>query len=145
MSERDQHAAGRESPAADAPIAELLQRLSDQSARLAHQEVELAKAELTEKGKQIGIGAGAFGGAAFMGVLTAGALTATLILLLATALDAWVAALIVTVVYALIAAVMALLGKRKVEEGAPPAPEQTIKSLKADVDTVKTSAKEGRR
>lgn len=131
-------------PAADASISELLQRLSDQSTRLARQEVELAKAELTEKSKKIGMGAGAFGGAAFMGIFTFGALTATLILVLATALDAWLAALIVTVVYAVVAGVMALFGKRKVDEGTPAAPEAAIESVRRDVDTIKTNAKEGR-
>jgi hypothetical protein len=144
MSDTQSPTTGDQGPAADASISELLQRLSDQSTLLARKEVELAKAELTEKGKKIGTGAGAFGGAAFMGVFTFAALTTAFILLLATALDAWIAALIVTAVYGAIAGVMALMGKKKIDEGSPPVPEQTIDSVNKDVETIKTSAKEGR-
>ena len=125
-------------------IAELTRQLSDQASRLAQQEVELAKAELSAKGKKLGIGAGAFGGAALVGVLALGALVATAILLLATAMTAWLAALIVTVVLAAIAGVMALMGKAKVEEATPPVPRQTIDTVKEDVREAKTRAKEGR-
>jgi hypothetical protein len=125
-------------------IAELTRQLSDQATRLAQQEVELAKAELAIKGRKIGIGAGAFGGAALVGVLALGALVATVILLLATTMTAWLAALIVTVVLAAIAGVMALMGKSKVEEATPPVPRQTIDTVKADVQEAKTRAKEGR-
>jgi hypothetical protein len=125
-------------------IAELTRQLTDQSTRLAQKEVELAKAELSIKGRQIGIGAGAFGGAARVGVLALGALVATVILLLATAMTAWLAALIVTVVLAAITGVLALMGKSKVQEAAPPVPEQTIETVKADVQEAKTRAQEGR-
>jgi hypothetical protein len=125
-------------------IAELTRALSDQATRLAQQEVELAKAELAAKGKKIGIGAGAFGGAAVVGLLALGALVATVILLLATAMTAWLAALIVTVVLAAVAGVMALMGKSKVEEATPPLPEQTIDTVKEDVREAKTRAQEGR-
>lgn len=128
----------------EASIGELVGRLSEQTSRLARQEVELAKAELSQKGKRIGIGAGAFGGAGALGFCALGGFTATLILLLATALDAWLAALIVTVVYAAIAGVLALGGKKQIEEATPPAPERAIASTKEDIDTVKSSAQEGR-
>jgi hypothetical protein len=128
----------------EASLSELVRQLADQTSKLARQEVELAKAELSQKGKRLGIGAGAFGGAGLFGLFAFGALTATFILLLATALDAWLAALIVTVVYAAIAGVMALLGKKQVDEATPAAPERAIASTKADVETIKNSAKEGR-
>jgi len=128
----------------DRSIAELTRQLSDQATRLAQQEVELAKAELSAKGKKLGIGAGAFGGAALVGVLALGALVATAILLLATAMTAWLAALIVTVVLGAIAGVLALMGKSKVEEATPPVPQQTIDTVKADVQAAKTRAQEGR-
>jgi F0F1-type ATP synthase assembly protein I len=128
----------------DRSIAELTRQLSDQATRLAQQEVELAKAELSAKGKKLGIGAGAFGGAALVGVLALGALVATAILLLATAMTAWLAALIVTVVLGAIAGVLALMGKSKVEEATPPVPQQTIDTVKADVQEAKTRAQEGR-
>ena len=125
-------------------ISELVRQLSDQSSQLARMEVELAKAELQQKGKQIGIGAGAFGGAGAIGFYALGALTATFILALAEAVDAWLAALIVTVVYAAIAGALALIGKSRVEEGTPPTPERAIESSKDDVEAAKRSAKEAR-
>jgi MFS family permease len=125
-------------------IAELTKELTEQSTRLAQKEIELAKAELSAKGKKVGIGAGAFGGAAVLGLLALGALVATVILLLATAMTAWLAALIVTVVLAAIAGVLALTGKAKVQEATPPVPEQTVETVKADVAEAKTRAQEGR-
>jgi Putative Actinobacterial Holin-X, holin superfamily III len=125
-------------------IQELVKDLSQQSSELARKEVELAKAEMSLKAKRIGMGAGAFGAAGLVALFAVGALTATLILALATAMDGWLAALIVTVLYASIAGVAALLGKRKVDEGAPPVPERAIDTTKEDVEYVKQSAKEAR-
>jgi hypothetical protein len=128
----------------DRPTGELLKELSDQTTTLARQEVELAKAELTEKGKQAGKGAGMFGGAGLFGVTAFLALTACVIALLATALDhVWLAALIVAVVYAAVAGVLAITGKQKVQEAAPPVPEQAKESVKEDVQWAKTQAKSG--
>ena len=132
------------SPEQDASLSELLQRLTEQSNELARKEIELAKAELELKAKRVGVGIGAFGGAGIVAFLAAGALTATLILALAEVLDPWLAALIVTVVYLAVAGVMALLGRKKVEQATPPTPERTIASTKRDVQEVKESAKEGR-
>jgi uncharacterized membrane protein YqjE len=128
----------------DRSIAELLKQLSDQSTTLARQEVELAKAELAAKGKQAGLGAGMFGTAGMFGLYALGALTACVILALATAMSAWLAALIVAVVYAVIAGVLALMGKAKVRQAVPPVPEQTVESVKEDVEVTKQRAKEGR-
>jgi uncharacterized membrane protein YqjE len=116
---------------------ELLKRFSQDASTLIRQELDLAKAELTEKGKQAGKGAGMFGGAGLFGLGAFGALTAFLILVLAEAMDAWLAALIVTVLWGAIAAVLALQGKHKVEEATPPKPEQTIETLKEDVEWAK--------
>jgi hypothetical protein len=131
-------------PADQQQLSELLKRLSEQSTRLARQEVELAKAELAQKGKQLGIGAGAFGGAGAIGFYALGALTATLVLALAEGMEAWLAALIVAVVYGAIAGVLALVGKSRVESGTPPVPERAIESSKEDVEAAKRSAKEAR-
>ena len=125
-------------------LAELSRQLSDQATSLARKEVELAKAEMSIKATRLGIGAGAFGVAALLGLLALGALTATLILALDTAMDAWLAALIVTVAYGAIAGMLALVGKRRVESGTPPVPERAMDSTKQDVVHVKHSAKEGR-
>jgi uncharacterized membrane protein YqjE len=125
-------------------ISELTRELTDQTSRLAQKEIELAKAELSAKGKQAGIGLGAFGGAGLVALLGLGALVATVIVLLATAMTPWLAALIVTVVLFAIAGVLALLGKSKVEKATPPVPEQTIETVKADVAEAKTRAQKGR-
>jgi MFS family permease len=128
----------------DRPLAELVKQLSDQSTTLVRQEIELAKAEMTAKGKQVGIGAGAFGGAGVIGLYAVGAITACLILALSTAVAGWLAALIVGIVYAVIAGVLALIGKKKTQAGAPPVPERAISSTKEDVEWAKTRAKTAR-
>jgi Putative Actinobacterial Holin-X, holin superfamily III len=118
-------------------LAQLTRQLTDQASELARKEVELAKAEMSLKAKRLGLGAGSFGGAAILGLYALGALTATVILALATFLEAWIAALIVTVAYAAIAGVLALMGKQKVDEGSPPTPERAIDSAKEDIDYAK--------
>ena len=135
----------RHRPDSEQPVSELVKQLSEQTARLARQEVELAKAELVVKGKRAGIGAGMFGGAGICGLYAAGALTAAAVLALATAVTAWLAALIVGVALAALAGVLALQGKTKVQEAAPPVPEQAATSVKEDVQWAKHRAQEGRR
>jgi hypothetical protein len=127
------------------PVGELVKQLSEQTSTLVRQEMELAKAELTERGKAAGKGAGLVGGGGLLGLLSAGALTAFLILLLAEAMDAWLAALIVAVVYGAGAALLALRGRDQIREGMPPAPEQTVESVKEDVRWAKTRATSARR
>jgi hypothetical protein len=124
-------------------MAELLRQLSEQSSRLARQEAELAKAEMTVKAKHLGAGAGAFGAAGVVGLFALGALTAAAILALAIVLDAWLAALIVGVAFAALAGILALTGRREVEAGSPPAPERAMENAKKDVEEAKTSAREG--
>jgi hypothetical protein len=119
------------------PIGDLLKQLSEDTAKLVRKEVELARAEVTQKGKQAGIGAGMFGGAGVAGLLALGALTACLIALLATGMETWVAALIVTVLWTAIAGVLALLGRNRVQEATPPV-EQTVETIKEDVEWAKT-------
>ncbi len=130
-------------PASDQSIAELTRQLSEQAKTLVRQEVELAKAELGEKGKRAGIGAGMFGGAGLFGVGAFAALTTFFIALLDGAVPIWLAALIVAVVYAAVAGVLAMTGKNKVKEATPVAPEQAMDSVKEDVQWAKTRAKSG--
>jgi MFS family permease len=136
---------GNNDLASEASMAELVRQLSDQTTLLARQEVALAKAELADKGKRAGLGAGMFGGAGLAGVYAVGAFVAAAILGLATAVDGWLAALIVGLVLAAVAGVLALVGKNKVQEATPPLPEEAISSAKQDVETVKARAQEGRR
>jgi uncharacterized membrane protein YqjE len=115
----------------------LVSQLSSQIPELIRSEIRLAQAELTEKGKRAGLGIGMFGGAGIVALYGVGALIATLILLLALAMDAWLAALIVTVVLFAIAGIAALLGKKQVSQATPPKPEQTIANVQQDVQAVK--------
>jgi uncharacterized membrane protein YqjE len=129
----------------DQPIAELVKQLAEQTRTLARQEVELAKAELAEKGRQAGLGVGMLGGAGLLGVFALAVLTAAVVLALATAMEAWLAALIVAVAYGAVAGVLALSGKRQVQESAPPIPDQTVETVKEDVQWAKERAQAGRR
>ena len=131
-------------PLDEQSLSQLTRQLTEQTSALARKEVELAKAELALKGKRIGIGVGAFGAAGLVALYAVGALVAAAILALAVVLDAWLAALIVGLGLGAAAGVLALTGKKKVEEGTPPAPEQTIESTKTDVEYTKQRAKEGR-
>ncbi|MFJ5998571.1 phage holin family protein [Streptomyces sp. NPDC092370] len=124
----------------DEPVSELVQRASQQLTELVRGELRLAQAEMKEKAKHYGKGGGLFGGAGIVGFLMLQALVATAIAVLAVPLPVWAAALIVTAVLGAIAVVMALSGKKQVKQGAPPTPEQTIDSVKADVAEIKESA-----
>jgi uncharacterized membrane protein YqjE len=126
-------------------VGELLRELSQETSTLVRQEVQLAKVELTEKAKQAGKGGGLLAGAAVMGLALLGAFTAFLIAVLALVVPVWLSALIVTVLYGVIAAVLALAGKKALQQAAPPQPEQTIDSLKEDVQWAKTQAKSAKR
>ena len=125
----------------DQSFGELFKHLSEQTATLVRQELDLAKAEMQQKGKRAGVGIGMIGAGGVLALAAVGALTATLILVLAEWMDAWIAALIVTLVYAAGAAVLALQGKEKVGEATPPVPEQTIETVKEDVQWAKSQVK----
>jgi hypothetical protein len=122
----------------DRPLGELLKQLSNETTQLVHQELELAKAELQQKGKQAGMGAGMFGGAGAIGLAALGALTACFILALDAIMPAWLAALIVAVVYGIIAFVLVKQGQARMKRATPPVPEQTIETVKEDVEWAKT-------
>lgn len=116
---------------------ELVKDLSGQVSALVRQEVELAKTEVAEKGKKAGVGAGMFGGAGVAGLLMLGSLTATLIIALAIVLPAWASALIVTALWGAIAGLLALQGRNKMREMGKPVPEQTVETLKEDMQWLK--------
>ncbi|GAA3917727.1 phage holin family protein [Actinoplanes auranticolor] len=128
-------------PGTDQSTSELVQKASEQISRLVKDEIALAKAELTEKGKHAGIGVGLFGGGGVLAMYGVGALFATLIIVLDLFLPLWLAALIVTVVLFAAAGVLALLGKKQVTQAVPPEPSDAIASAKADVDEVKHAIK----
>ncbi len=121
----------------DQSVSELVKQLSTQTSALVRQELKLAQLEMTEKGKRAGIGVGLFGGAGLVAAYGVGALIAAIILVLATFLEAWIGALIVAVVLFAAAGVLALTGKKQVDQATPAAPEEAIESTKRDVDEVK--------
>lgn len=129
----------------DASTAELLKRLSEQTSRLVRQEIELAKVEVSEKGKRAGIGVGMFGGAGVVGLFAVGALTTAIIAALSLVMATWLGALIVAVVYGAIAGIAALMGKKQVQQAMPPVPQDSVDSVKEDVQWTKQRAQEGRR
>jgi uncharacterized membrane protein YqjE len=129
----------------DSSIGDLLKRLSQETSTLVRQELELAKAEATEKGKQAGKGAGMLGGAGVAGLLALGTLSATVVLLLNHAMADWLAALIVTLVWGAIAGVLALRGRDRLKDAGPPVPEQTVQTVKEDVRWAKTRTRSGSR
>ncbi|MGY1707849.1 phage holin family protein [Geodermatophilus sp. SYSU D00697] len=125
----------------DASTGQLIGQLTEQISRLVRDEARLAQAEVTQKAKRLGVGAGLFGGAGLFAFLGAAALVATAILLLDLALPAWAAALIVTVVLFAVAGVLALVGKKDVQKATPPVPTEAIASTRTDIATVKESAR----
>jgi MFS family permease len=127
------------------PLGDLVKQLAEQTSTLVRQEVDLAKAEVAQKGQQAGKGAGLLGGAAVIGLLAAGALTAFLIMLLDGALANWLAALVVAVVFGAIAAILALQGRNRIRAATPAKPEQTVETVKEDVEWAKTRAASARK
>jgi len=126
-----------DSTGSDQTLGALVNQLTTQVPDLIRSEIRLAQAEVTEKGKRVGIGIGMFSGAGLMAFYGFGTLLATIILALSLVMDGWLAALIVTVVLFVIAGVLALLGKNKVQEGTPLQPERAKESVKEDIATVK--------
>jgi uncharacterized membrane protein YqjE len=118
------------------PIGELVKDLSSQTSTLVRQEIELARAELQQKGKVAGKGAGMLGGAAMAALLALGALTAGLIALLDRAMATWVAALIVMALWAIVALVLAKAGQKSLQKATPPVP-QTVETVKEDIQWAK--------
>lgn len=125
----------------DAPVGELVKQLTEQTKTLVKQEMRLAQVELQEKGKKFGLGAGMFGAGGLAAFFGAAVLIGALVLALSTALAAWLAALIVAVVLLAAAGAAALMGKKQIEQATPPMPEQTVETVKEDVEHLKSKAK----
>lgn len=127
------------------PIGEVASALTRDLSLLIRQELELAKAEMRQKGRIALPGLGMMGAAGIVGLLAAGALTAFVILLLSLFLDEWLAALLTALALAGVAAALALAGKERVEEVGSPLPEQTIETMKEDAEWMKEQARSARR
>jgi uncharacterized membrane protein YqjE len=125
----------------DRSVGELVQALTQQTSALVRHEMRLAQVELQEKGKRMGTGAGMFGGAGLVALYGVGALLAAAIIGLGTLIEPWLAAVIVGVVLLAVAGILALTGKKQVDRGTPPLPEQAIESAKRDLDEIKSRAR----
>jgi uncharacterized membrane protein YqjE len=122
---------------ADPTLGALVHQLSEQTSALVRSEVELAKAELTEKGKNAGVGIGLFSAAGLLAFFGGAVLITTAVLALALVLPAWAAALIVAVTLFVAAGVAAMAGKTKVAEATPPKPEKAMDGVREDIATLK--------
>jgi VIT1/CCC1 family predicted Fe2+/Mn2+ transporter len=127
------------------PIGEVAKELTGDLSLLMRQEIELAKAEMAEKGRTAAPGLGMFGGAGIVALCAAGALTAFLVLVVSLFLPDWAAALIVGAVLGAVAYVLIKQGKERVAEAGKPVPEQTIETVKEDVEWAKTRASSARK
>jgi hypothetical protein len=136
---------GTESDLRQRPIGEVARDLTRDLSLLVRQEVELAKAEMAQKGRIAAPGLGMIGGAGVVGLMGAGALTACAVLVLAVFLPEWLSALIVGAVLAGVAWTLAKGGKERIEEAGRPIPEQTIETIKEDVEWAKTQATSARK
>ena len=127
----------RTAPSTEDSTPELMSRLTDQTTRLVRHEIALAKVELSEKAKNVGVGAGAFSAAGVLALYAVGTLIATAILALTEVMQPWLAALIVALVVMALAGVAALVGKQRVSRGTPPMPEKAMANVKRDIAEVK--------
>ena len=124
----------------DPSLGELVARMSEQTSRLVRDELRLAQAEMTAKGKRAGMGAGLFGGAGLFSLYGLGCLVAAAVLALAGPVSDWLAALIVGVALFVVAGVAALVGKKEIADATPPLPEQAVDGVKQDVRTLKSGS-----
>ena len=125
----------------NASTGQLIGQLTEQISRLVRDEARLAQAEVTQKAKKLGVGAGLFGGAGLVAFFGVAALVTAAILALALVMPGWLAALIVGIVLPAIAGVLALIGKKDVQKGPPPVPTEAIAGIRTDIATVKESAR----
>jgi uncharacterized membrane protein YqjE len=131
----------RTTPATTKSTADLVREVTELVPRLVQEEFALAKAELSEKGKHAGVGAGLFGGGGLFAFFGVALLITAAVLGLAEAIPAWASALIVAAVLLVLAAILALIGRNQVKQAVPPVPTKAVDSTKQDVQAVKESAR----
>ena len=128
----------------DRPLGEVAKNLTSDVSLLVRQEIELAKAEMAQKARTAAPGIGMFGVAGVVALCAAGALTAFAVLVFSIFLPEWAAALIVGAVLAALAVVLVRQGKERVADAGKPIPEQTIETVKEDVEWTKNRASSAR-
>jgi hypothetical protein len=131
---------GASAGASEASTGELVRQAAEQISRLVRDELALARAEMTEKGKKAGVGAGLLGGGGVVALYGVAALLTAIVLGLAEAMPAWLAALIVAVLLFAVAGGLAVFGRKEVKRAVPPVPQEAVHSVKADIDEVKERA-----
>ena len=141
MSTQEESATRPDEARRDESMGQLVKDLSQDISTLVRQELQLAKAEMTQKGKEAGVGAGLLGGAGVFGLAVVGGSMATIILILDTIMPNWLAALVTTLVYATVGAFLALRGRDRLKEAGSPVPERAKESVKEDIEWAKTHAK----
>ena len=124
-------------------IRELVDQLSEDVRGLVRAEVGVIRAELEEKGRRLAVGAALLAVAGVLALTALGAAVATAIIVLANVLATWLAALIVTAVVAVAAGIVLLVGVKVLRRGVPPAPTESVDSIKEDVSWVKARARSG--
>jgi hypothetical protein len=124
-------------------VRELIDQLSEDARGLVRAEVGVIRAELEEKLRRLAVGAALVAVAGILGMVVLGAATATAIIALANVLSTWLAALIVTAVFAVVAGIVLLVGVKILRRGVPPAPTESVGSIKEDVSWVKARARSG--
>ena len=113
-------------------IGEIVSDVTQDLTTLIRQEIDLAKTELKEEGTKAAKGAGMLGGAGLAGYFTILFLSVTLMFVLDEFLELWLAALIITASWAIATAILAVIGKNKLQASKPQLP-QTQETLKEDV------------
>jgi Flp pilus assembly protein TadB len=116
---------------------ELVRRAGEEIGRLARGELKLAQAELARKGRRAGVGAGLFGSSSVLALYALGAFVIAAIFGLDEVMPRWAAALVVGGALLLIAVVLALAGRSQVTGAVPPVPEEAVRGVQTDVETIR--------
>ena len=116
---------------------ELVKQLSEQVSLLVRDEMKMARLELTQKGKQAGMGMGMFGVSGLVALYGAACLLAAAIIAISGEIRAWLAALIVGLALLAASGVAAAAGRGRLRRATPPMPEKAVEGAKADVEEVR--------
>jgi uncharacterized membrane protein YqjE len=123
-------------PHADPSIGELVSQLASQTARLVRDEMKLAQTEFREAAKHAGLGAGLLSMAGLLGILGLATLVTSAVAVLALVLPLWAAALVIGAVLFAAAGLVGLVSKKQLQQ-TDPVPQQTVDSVKQDINEVK--------
>ncbi|PZR55973.1 MAG: hypothetical protein DLM50_09115 [Candidatus Meridianibacter frigidus] len=126
-------------------LPQTLKHLAEDLGVLVRKDLESARAEMMEKVKTAGLGAGMLSGSAVTAMLTLFSLTALAMVLLSAVVKLWIAVMLVTLFWAIVTGILALVGKQKIQDAGPPIPEETIAKLKDDIETAKREVESARK